>query len=153
MTPSRYASAVLVAALMTCWPAARDAEAAPPAPGAAPPSAAPLPGDIRRGAALYETRCGACHSLDANRIGPSHRGVFGRRAGAAPGFAYTPALSRSGLTWTAANLDRWLTAPTGLVKGTAMGFRLSAPQDRADVIAYLASPAVSPRRPPAARRR
>ncbi|HEX5379063.1 MAG TPA: c-type cytochrome [Phenylobacterium sp.] len=153
MTPSRYASVVFVAALMTCWSAARDAEAAPSAPGAAPPGAAPLPGDNRRGAALYESRCSACHSLDASRIGPSHRGVFGRRAGAVPGFAYTPALARSGLTWTAANLDRWLTAPTSLVKGTAMGFRLSAPQDRADVIAYLASPAVTPRPPSTARRR
>lgn len=109
-------------------------------------AAAPPPGDARRGAALYESRCSACHSIDANRIGPAHRGVFGRRAGQAPGFAYTAALKGSGLIWTAANLDRWLAAPTSLVKGTAMGFRLASPQDRADVIAYLASPAVTPRR-------
>lgn len=116
---------------------------------AAPPSrVAPLPGDPRRGGALYETRCGACHSLDANRIGPRHRGVFGRKAGAVPGFAYTPALKASGLVWTAAALDRWLTAPTSLVKGTAMGLRVSSAQDRADLIAYLASPAVSGRPPP-----
>lgn len=118
------------------------------AQAAAPAVAAPLPGDPRRGAALYEARCGACHSIDANRIGPRHRGVFGRKAGAVPDFAYTPALKASGLVWTAAALDRWLTAPTSLVKGTAMGLRVSSAQDRADLIAYLASPAVSGRPPP-----
>lgn len=79
--------------------------------------------------------------------------MFGRKAGSVPGFTYSPALKASGLVWTATNLDRWLAAPTSLVKGTSMGFRLSAAVDRADVIAYLASPAVSPggKRPPARR--
>ncbi len=147
-----YRPAVLAMA-MACLLLAPDAEAAPAAPGVVPPRAAPLPGDARRGAALYETRCGACHALDANRVGPSHRGVFGRKAGAVPGFAYTPALKASGLVWTAANLDRWLTAPTSMVRGTAMGYRLSTPKDRADVIAYLASPAVTPAAKRAAARR
>ncbi|ODU20996.1 MAG: cytochrome C [Sphingomonas sp. SCN 67-18] len=104
----------------------------------------PLPGDARRGAALYETKCGACHSLDANRIGPSHRGVFGRKSGAVPKFAYSPALKKANLSWNAATLDRWLANPVATVPGTRMGFRLPAPQDRADVIAYLKS--VSPAR-------
>lgn len=149
MPSYRTAALALAAMAMVCPFAAPDAEAAPPAQGVAPPRAVPPPGDPRRGATLYETRCGACHSLDASRIGPSHRGVFGRRAGAVAGFKYSPALKASGLVWTAANLDLWLTAPTKLVKGTAMGFRMPAPQDRADVIAYLASPAV---KGPAARR-
>jgi cytochrome c len=34
-------------------------------------------------------------------------------------------------------LDRWLTNPSALVPGTKMFFKLDAPQDRADVIAYL----------------
>ncbi len=144
-----HRSAALLAVLAVCCLAALDTQAAARAPAAASARAAPPPGDPRRGAALYESRCTACHSLDANRIGPAHRGVFGRRAGQAPGFEYTEALKTSGLTWTAANLDLWLTAPTRLVRGTAMGFRLAAPQDRADVIAYLASPAVTP---PARRR-
>ena len=37
-------------------------------------------GDPEQGQRLYVNRCGACHSLDANRVGPRHRGVFGRRA-------------------------------------------------------------------------
>lgn len=110
--------------------------------------ASPL-GDPLRGARLYEARCGGCHGLDANRVGPLHRGVYGRRAGSVTGFNYTPALKSSGLVWTSANLDRWLIAPTQMVRGTAMGFRMPDPQERADVIAYLASPAAraSPDRP------
>jgi len=133
MIPLRWTALAFAAGLM----------AFPPVPPRA--GAAPLPGDPGRGAGLYEARCGACHSLDANRIGPAHRGVYGRRAGVAPGFAYSPALKASGLTWTAANLDLWLTAPTKLVKGTSMGFRLGSPQERADVIAYLAGPAAARR--------
>lgn len=134
---------MIAAVLIACLAQAPEVAAAPAAPRGAAPRAAPPPGDPARGAALYETRCSACHSLDANRVGPSHRGVYGRKAGSAPGFAYTPALKNSGLVWNAANLDRWLAAPTSVVKGTAMGFRLTLPKDRADVIAYLASPPVA----------
>ena len=106
------------------------------APAAASPS---LRGDPARGAQVYEAKCGACHSLDANRIGPKHRGVFGRKAGAVPDFSYTRALKRSGIVWNAQTLDRWLQGPTLMVPGTAMGFRLPSAQERADVIAYLKS--------------
>jgi len=44
---------------------------------AAPAAAA----DAAHGQELYESRCGGCHSLDANRVGPAHRGVYGRKAG------------------------------------------------------------------------
>jgi cytochrome c len=101
------------------------------------PSAMP-PGDAARGADVYEGSCGGCHSLDANRIGPAHRGVVGRKAGMAPDFSYSPALKESGVEWTPANLDKWLTDPQGFVKGARMGFRLADAQRRADVIAYLA---------------
>jgi len=100
-------------------------------------AAAPPAGNPSRGAEIYESHCGACHSLDANRIGPKHRGVFGRKAGAVPGFNYTRALKSSGIVWTADTLNRWLGGPAKMVPGTAMGFVLSSPQDRADVIAYL----------------
>jgi cytochrome c len=79
-----------------------------------------------------------CHSLDEDDVGPKHRGVVGRVAGAVPGYAYSPALKNSGLTWDALNLDRWLTAPQTLVPGAKMFFALPNAQDRADVISYLA---------------
>lgn len=94
--------------------------------------------DATRGQMLYQSRCAACHSPDFNGVGPAHRGVFGRAAGTASGFAaYSPALKRSGLVWTEANLDRWLADPEALVPGQAMGVILPDAADRADVIAFL----------------
>lgn len=107
-------------------------------------AARPLPGDPRRGAALYQARCGACHSLDTNRIGPAHRGLIGRQAGTVPNFAYSPALKRARIVWTRDTLDRWLTAPVDMVPGTRMGIRIPVAQERADLIAYLSG--VSARR-------
>lgn len=117
--------------------------------GALLASAGSSRGDPARGAEVYQTKCGGCHSLDSNRVGPLHRGVVGRRAGSAPGFHYSKALSASRIVWTPTNLDRWLTAPTLMVPGTLMGFRLGSPQDRADVITYLAK---NPTRPAQASR-
>ncbi|HCK84077.1 MAG TPA: hypothetical protein DHW63_06050 [Hyphomonadaceae bacterium] len=88
---------------------------------------------------LYETRCSACHSIDNNRVGPAHRGVVGRRSGTAPGFTYSAALRRLNVAWTPANIDRWLTNPTAMAPGTAMGISVPSAQDRADIIAYLAT--------------
>lgn len=93
--------------------------------------------DPERGARLYESRCVGCHSLDANRIGPRHRGVYGRRAGSVPGFDYSSALKNAAIVWDAAMLDRWLANPQALVPGQRMNFRVTAERDRADIIAYL----------------
>lgn len=102
-------------------------------------------GSPTRGADIYETKCGACHSLDANRVGPKHRGVFGRKAGGVEGFHYSTALKNSHIVWGDQTLDRWLQNPTAVVPGTAMGFRLSSAQDRADVIAYLRQQSTAPK--------
>ena len=103
----------------------------------APVPVSPPPASPSRGAEIYEAKCGACHSLDQNRIGPKHRGVFGRKAGIVAGFQYTDALRKSGIVWNEKTLDRWLQGPTKMVPGTAMGFQLRDAQERADVIAYL----------------
>ena len=93
-------------------------------------------GDAARGEQIYE-RCQGCHAPDANRVGPLHRGVVGRRAGSVPDFAYSSALKGAGFVWDETLLDRWLINPQALVPGQRMGFRLNDAQDRADVIAYL----------------
>ena len=98
-------------------------------------------GDPVRGHALYQSRCTACHSLDHSRIGPAHRGVFDRPAASAPGFDYSPALKHSGVRWTATNLNRWLADPEAFIPGQKMGYQVSDPIDRRDIIAFLASPA------------
>jgi cytochrome c len=96
-------------------------------------------GDPVRGQTRYEARCGGCHSVEMNRVGPRHRGVFGRKAGAVGDYSYSTALKTSGLTWDAATLDKWLTGPPKLVPGTRMGISVAAANDRADIIAYLAT--------------
>jgi cytochrome c len=101
-----------------------------------PSAAHALEGDAARGAQVYE-RCAACHSPDADRVGPRHRGVVGRRAGSIEGFPYSAAVKRSGVVWDEASLEKWLTDPQALIPGQRMGFRLGSAQDRADVIAYL----------------
>lgn len=93
--------------------------------------------DPARGEVLYAAQCGVCHALDANRVGPAHRGVVGRRAARSAGFAYSSALQRLDVVWTRENLDRWLTNPPAMAPGTAMGITVPAAQDRADIIAYL----------------
>ena len=100
-------------------------------------SATGVPGDAVHGKTVYQ-ECMGCHSLDEDDVGPKHRGVVGRVAGAVPGYAYSPALRNSGLTWDAPNLERWLTNPQALVPGAKMFFALPNANDRADVIAYLA---------------
>ena len=93
--------------------------------------------DAERGRMLYDSRCIGCHSLDANRVGPAHRGVFGRKAGAAEDYDYSPALRNARLVWDARTLDRWLADPERLVPGQRMGYSVAEPADRADLIAYL----------------
>ncbi len=107
-----------------------------PAFAQSPPAIA---GDAVRGAKLYEARCEACHSIDHSRIGPSHRGVVGRASAAVKDFTYTPALKKLKVTWTPANLDRWLASPPKMAKGTSMGINVPVAKDRTDIIAYLAT--------------
>jgi len=94
-------------------------------------------GDADAGRLLYQARCAACHSLDYNGVGPAHRGVFGRAAGQAGGFAYSEALKSSHLVWTAEALDRWLADPEKTAPGQRMGINVPDARERADLIAYL----------------
>lgn len=94
-------------------------------------------GDARRGATLYESRCGGCHALDANRIGPLHEGVFGRRAGGVADYEYSPALRSAEIVWNERTLDAWLADPQALIPGQKMGYSLQSAAERADIIAWL----------------
>jgi len=101
--------------------------------------AAAGPGDATKGQRLYESRCIACHSVDESRVGPSHRGVFGRKAGSVKDYDYSNALKKSKIVWADATLSRWLSNPEKLIAGQKMGFSVSDAKDREDLIAYLKS--------------
>ena len=94
-------------------------------------------GDSRRGQELYESRCIACHSVDQNRVGPAHQGVYGRRAGRAPGYEYSNALKKAKVVWSDKTLDSWLRNPEKTIPGQKMGYSVSEAGDRADLIEYL----------------
>jgi cytochrome c len=97
------------------------------------------PADAARGRELYESRCGACHSVDANRVGPAHHGVVGRKAGCVAGYDYSPALKASAMVWTQQTLERWLSDPEKTIPGQKMNYSVPDEQDRLDIIAYLTS--------------
>jgi cytochrome c len=94
-------------------------------------------GDAARGKALYDARCIACHSPDANRVGPAHKGVVGRKAGAASGYTYSPALKASQVVWSEATLRAWLADPEKAIPGQKMGYSVASAEDRDHLVAYL----------------
>jgi len=100
-------------------------------------------GDPVRGQRLFQQRCGLCHTAGPDDgdggQGPPLAGVVGRRAGTAPNFNFTAALTQSAKIWTPAELDRFLAAPGKDIPGTAMPISTPSSKDRADLIAYLAT--------------
>jgi cytochrome c len=95
------------------------------------------PAQIKAGEAIY-ARCLACHALGYDRTGPRHCGLFGRRAGSVPGFAYSDAMKRSNIIWNEKTLDIFLKNPTKAVPGTSMGYAgVPDNKERAALIAYL----------------
>ena len=92
---------------------------------------------------VFEARCAVCHSVTRSggaSIGPHLFGVVGRKAGTLPGFAYSPAMKRSGIVWSEANLKRYIADPRVVVPGNAMPFAGMHNQAQVDaLVAYLAT--------------
>jgi cytochrome c2 len=102
-------------------------------------STARAEGDLARGEALFK-ECAACHKLDAgvNEVGPSLHGIFSHKAAELGDFRYSPAMKRSGVTWTPETLDKYLADPQAFIPANRMPYAgLSNAADRADLIAYL----------------
>jgi cytochrome c len=98
--------------------------------------------DANAGVKVFQTYCSICHTVqpDRNLVGPSLFGVVNRPSGHIPGFHYSEANRKSGITWDVATLDRYLTAPRQVVPGTLMTFPgVKDTKQRADLIAYLAT--------------
>ncbi|MAU53499.1 MAG: cytochrome C [Roseovarius sp.] len=118
-------------------------------------------GDAERGAEVFED-CSGCHEIGqgaTDGIGPHLNGIFGRRAAAREGFAYSAAMRRAGadgLVWNFRTLDAYIANPRALVSRTRMSYPgMDDPQRRADLLAYLRrfsdNPANIPEAPPTAR--
>jgi cytochrome c len=93
--------------------------------------------DSDHGKAVFQ-QCAACHTDKPGAIGPSLRGVVGRKSGTLDGFRYSEAMVRASLTWDEANLREYISNPQAKVKGNRMPFGgLASPKDLDDLIAYL----------------
>jgi cytochrome c len=91
------------------------------------------------GKQLFEKRCTGCHALDRNKEGPNLKGVYGRQAGTAPSFNYSPALKSAHFVWDEQKLDKWLSDTQSLVEDNNMDFHVPKPDERAAIIRYLKS--------------
>jgi cytochrome c2 len=121
MTRSLLAFAALAASLLSTTAYAQNADA---------------------GRAVFKQNCAVCHDVvpNKNRIGPSLFGIVGRKTGSEAGFHYSAANKAANITWDAATLDRYLTAPRVVIPGTTMPFAgLKDDQKRHDLVAYLAT--------------
>jgi cytochrome c len=114
-------------------------------PLASPPDARaqftiPGPPAAPDGAALFARQCGTCHVATEDggpRQGPNLYGVFGRKAGSVPGFAYTPNYAASGIVWNEASLDTYLTNPQAMLPDSIMAYRQNDQAVRQTIIAWL----------------
>ncbi len=107
--------------------------------------AAPAAADalLARGEAAFR-QCAICHKIGPgarNATGPQLNGLFGRRAGALPGFRYSKDMARmgaDGLVWGHETLDLYLQNPKVLVSGTRMKFGgIADPEERRALIVWL----------------
>jgi cytochrome c len=102
-------------------------------------STVPAAGAGPDGALLFQQRCAACHTVTPGArttLAPNLAGLLNRKA-ASTAFNYSPALKASNLTWTRANLERFLQGPGQMVPGTRMVISISDPAQRAAVLNYV----------------
>lgn len=93
------------------------------------------------GERTFNQQCKSCHTVEkggASTLGPNLFGVIGRKAGTAPGYDFSEAMKKSGITWDEASLGEYLKDPKAKVPDGKMAFAgLKRPPQLADVIAYL----------------
>jgi cytochrome c len=71
-------------------------------------------------------------------MGPSLAGIVGRQAGTLAGFRYSNAMKKTGATWDAATLNKYLADPQAFAPGNRMPYSgMPEVKDRADLILYL----------------
>lgn len=99
--------------------------------------------------------CQTCHTFgqgEPAKVGPNLYNVVGGPIGHMDGFSYSAAfqeLHDAGETWSYEGLDEFLANPRGAINGTSMSFAgVRDPQDRANILAYLASISENPPAPP-----
>lgn len=99
-------------------------------------------GDAAAGQKVFN-QCKACHDIEkgVNKVGPTLKGVVGRKAASVPDYKYSAAMIKKGeegVVWDEATLAAYLPNPKAYVPGTKMAFGgLKKPEDVTNLIAYL----------------
>ncbi len=97
---------------------------------------------LTNGARQFARKCSVCHTLEPDgrrRAGPTLHRLFGRKAGAVTGYVYSEALATAGIVWTDETIDQLFDlGPEHVTPGSKMPMqRITKPEDRADLIAFL----------------
>ena len=138
-----------------------DVVEAPAAGGAATPatagdiSALYATADVKAGGDFFNKKCTVCHDGTKggpNKVGPHLWGVVNRKVASIGDFNYSSGMkTHADRTWNFDELNHFLWNPGKWVPGTMMGFAgIPKDQERANVIAYLASQSDSPAKLPTA---
>ena len=90
----------------------------------------------------FARKCSVCHTISpdgGNRAGPTLFGVFGRRAGTVPGYAYSPALLNSDIVWNEETIGQLFDhGPQHVTPGSKMPLQqIEDAEKRNALIAYL----------------
>lgn len=106
--------------------------------------------DPNNGQRLFAARCSSCHAIGpsaSNGFGPQLNGLFGRRAGSVPGYAFSPAMKRANIVWSDKTLAAFLDDPDDFVPGTKMRFwGMSNAKQVGDLLAFLRGQQAAPQR-------
>ena len=88
-------------------------------------------------------KCLPCHSIGEgakNKVGPELNGIYGRHSGSAPGYSYSEANKKSGITWDKAQFLEYIKDPRAKIPGTKMIFPGIKNEKEAESLwAYLSS--------------
>jgi len=86
-------------------------------------------------------QCRSCHQVGPkarNVVGPVLNGVIGRKAGSVPGYNYSDANKKSGITWDEKTFIEYIKDPRGKVPGTKMIYAGLRDEKRIkNLLAYL----------------
>ncbi len=94
--------------------------------------------DAAAGKKVFE-QCAACHTVDGDSpVGPTLKGVMGRKAGSVAGFRYSRAMKNAAVVWDERALDAYIADPQAFMPGNLMPFAgLMDANERTALIAYL----------------
>lgn len=97
---------------------------------------------IGLGARQFARKCSVCHTLTPegeHRAGPTLYKIFGRKAGAIPGYSYSPALTKGDIVWSAETIEQlFAQGPNNFAPGTKMPLqKMTNEKERSALIAFL----------------